>query len=174
MDSNKDEISQLSEAERLALFDSERQLCLAIWEHLDARSIVLECNEEKKKVKKKFIWVVAAIIGAWLVYQIATYFLPSMKMTEITEIILIIFSLWIMRDLSRENASIAILRHEAEYKANAALAKFETLVPGNAALLYNGFDTDDLNRIPDIMQSEAYITLQSALISEITKDFSWT
>lgn len=167
MHEDDERVSELSEAQRLALLDAERQLVVAIWEHVHARALIAEAKIAAKRHEKSVRWVVLAAFAIIILYEVVATFFPSATLSSTSTIIITILAAIGFNDFLKGAGTIGVLQDKGHYNEGLAKLKFDALVPANSALLYDGFSIDDHLTHQTIIENPTYRKLRSSLISEI-------
>lgn len=167
MEEDDQRVSQLSEAQRLALLDSERQLTAAIWEHLHARALIAEAKIAAQRHEKSVRWVVLAAFAIMILYKVVESFFPSAALSSTSTVIVAILAAILFNDFLKGRGTIGVLQDKGRYAERLAMLKIDALVPANAALLYEGFSIDEHLTHQTIVENPTYRKLRSTLISQI-------
>ena len=134
---------------------------------MHARALVTEAKAASRKHEKSVRWIVVSVIAVIALYTAAVNVFPSVSLSNTSIIILAVLAGILLNDFIKAQGTLGSLQDKGHYAEKLAQLKIDALVPGNAAVVYDGFSIDEHITWESIVQKPAFRTLRSALIDEI-------
>ena len=168
MDRTLKVLERFSEAQKLALLESERTVAIAIFEWLNARERLHQALEASKHIGRHRI-IYLAIIPLVLIacYKVFEIFFPSATLSSVSKMFAAAGYVYLAHVVLKAEAEIKREEFAAREAEKNHFAKIEAYVPSISANLYGNWKPESVLHINHVKQEPAFDSVRRALISEI-------
>ena len=164
---------KISEAQKLALLESERRVAIAIFNWLNARARALEFKDAEERSQRLLIHVGYAVAAIVISYVIAQEVFTDLSLSPTTELGAALFLTFVFYYLVRDRSRVGIWLVKARREEQSWLAEIESYDPLVSHNLQDDWGSKGPLTISEIKQEPGFNRVRSRLARKMFIDVNY-